>query len=93
MVRILRKASELMPSISSKVPVDQLRVGMTPASLMIWPRTGVPSSLAQRLSSVSTYSVWMRYMSSRNAFASPTFTDPVPRMAIALSFLWPQRAP
>ena len=93
MVRILRKASELMLSMPSKLPVDQLRVGITPASLMIWPRTGVPSSLAQRLSSVSTYSVWMRYMSSRKALASPTVTEPVPRTAMALSFLWPQRAP
>ena len=82
-----------MFSISSNVPVDQLRVGITPASLMIWPRTGVPSSLAQRLSSVSTYSPWMRYMSSRNALASPTVTEPVPRMAMALSFLRPQSAP
>ena len=93
MVRILRNESELMFSTPSKVPDDQLRVGMTPASLMICARTGVPSSLAHRLSSVSTYSLWMRYMSSRNALASPTVTVPVPRTAMALRFLRPQRAP
>ena len=82
-----------MFSTPSNEPEDQLRVGITPASLMICARTGVPSSLAQRLSSVSTYSLWMRYMSARNALASPTVTEPVPRTAMALRFLRPQRAP
>ena len=87
MVRILRNESELMFSTPSKVPDDQLRVGMTPASLMICARMGVPSSLAHRLSSVSTYSLWMRRMSARNSLPSPTVTTPVPRTAMALSFL------
>ena len=53
-MRTFWKASELMPSMPSKVPVDQLRVGITPASFIESTRMGVPSSLAQRLSSVST---------------------------------------
>ncbi len=93
MRRIFWNDSELMLACSSKMPADQLRVGKAPAPLTKSTSTGVPSSWAHRLSSVSTNSEWMRCMSLRNALASPTATEPVPRTAIALRFLSPMRAP
>ena len=88
-----RKAAESTLTVSAKEPCDQLRVGIAPATLTMSTRASVPSSWAQKLSAVCTCSRWMRSMSARKARASPTVTAPVPRTAIALTFLTPMRAP